>query len=113
MDENQDHFMIRLMRRCEADLWYSIPMLICTLCLFLLVFAPEPWQTWVVIIAGAAFVIALIAVCRNIGKERAGKELPKRRYPMIGWLDNVLLVAIPVLGFLVILYYTWIAPLIK
>ena len=113
MNEDQDHFMIRLMRRCEADLWYSIPMLVCTISLFPLMFVPEPWQTWGVIIAGVAFVIALIAVCRNIGKERAGEKMPKRRYPIIVRLDDVLMVAWPVVGFLVIIWYIWVAPLIK
>lgn len=105
--------MIRLMRRCEADLWYSIPMLVCTISLFPLMFVPEPWQTWGVVIGVVSFVVALIAVFRNIGKERAGEKMPKRRYPIIVRLDDVLMVAWPVVGFLVIIWYIWVAPLIK
>lgn len=101
------------MRRCEADLWYSIPMLVCAISLFPLMFVPEPWQTRVVVIGVVSFVVALIAVFRNIGKERAGKEMPKNRYPIIVRLDDVLAVAWPVVGFLVIIWYIWIAPLLK
>lgn len=105
--------MIRLMRRCEADLWYSVPLLVCTLCIFPLSFAPEPWLTRVVVIGVVSFVVALIAVFRNIGKERAGKEMPKNRYPIIGQLDGTLWVAWLVICFLIIIWYIWIAPLIK
>lgn len=105
--------MIRLMRRCEADLWYSVPLLVCTLCMFPLIFVPEPWQTRVVVIGVASFVMALITVFRNIGRERAGKEMSKNRYSIIGRLEGVLWVAWLVIGFLVIIWYIWIAPLIK
>ena len=113
MNEDQDHFMIRLMRRCEADLWYSVPLLVCTLCIFPLSFVPEPWLTRVVVIGVVSFVVALIAVFRNIGKERAGKEMPKNRYPIIGQLEGTLWVAWLVIGFLIIIWYIWVAPLIK
>lgn len=113
MSENQDHFMIRLMRRCEADLWYSIPMLVCVLSLFLSTFAPEPWQTWAVVVGVASLVVVLIAVFCNVGKERAGKKISKNRYPIIGRLDGVLFVAWLVVGFLTIIWSIWIAPLLK
>lgn len=113
MNEDQDHFMIRLMRRCEADLWYSVPLLVCTLCIFPLSFVPEPWQTRVVVIGVVSFVVALIAVFRNIGKERAGKEMPKNRYPIIGRFEGMLWVAWLVIGFLIIIWNIWVAPLIK
>ena len=105
--------MIRLMRRYEADLWYSVPLLVCTLCIFPLSFVPEPWLTRVVVIGVVSFVVALIAVFRNIGKECAGKEMPKNRYPIIGQLEGTLWVAWLVIGFLIIIWYIWIAPLLK
>lgn len=105
--------MIRLMRRCEADLWYSVPLLVCTLCMFPLSFVSEPWQTRVVVIGVVSFVVALIAVFRNIGKERAGKEMPKNSYPIIGRFEGTLWVAWLVISFLIIIWYIWIAPLIK
>ena len=105
--------MKEFVKRCESDPLCRIPMMVCGLCLVLSLILPEPWQTWGVIIAGAAFVIALIAVLLNIRKERTKKKLSKKSQGFIARIDDVLMIAYFVLAFVVLLWYVWIAPLLK
>ena len=105
--------MKEFVKRCESDPLCRIPMMVCGLCLVLSLILPEPWRMGVIDIGAVLFAVGLIAVLLNIRKERTKKKLSKKSQDFIARIDDVLLVAYVVLGFLVIIWSIWVAPLLK
>ena len=105
--------MKEFVKRCESDPLCRIPMMVCGLCLVLSLILPEPWRMGVGYVGAVSFAIGLIAVLLNIRKERTKKKLSKKSQDFIARIDDVLLVAYVVLGFLVIIWSIWVAPLLK
>ena len=105
--------MKEFVKRCESDPLCSIPMLVCGLCLVLSLFLPEPWRMWVMDVGFVMMLVSLVAVLLNIRKERTKKKVSKKVQGFITRFDNALIVAYFVLAFVVLLWYIWIAPLLK
>ena len=105
--------MKEFVKRCDSDPLCRIPMMVCGLCLVLSLILPEPWRMGVIDVGAVLFAVGLIAVLLNIRKERTKKKLSKKSQDFIARIDDVLFVAYVVLGFLVLLWYVWIAPLLK
>lgn len=67
----------------------------------------------VIDVGAVLFAVGLIAVLLNIRKERTKKKLSKKSQGFITRIDDMLIVAYVVLAFVVLLWYVWIAPLLK
>ena len=105
--------MKEFVKRCESDPLCRIPMMVCGLCLVLSLILPEPWRMGVIDVGAVSFAVGLIAVLLNIRKERTKKKLSKKSQDFIARIDDVLFVAYVVVGFLVIIWSIWVAPLLK
>ena len=105
--------MKEFVKRCESDPLCRIPMMVCGLCLVLSLILPEPWRMGVIVVGAVLFAVGLIAVLLNIRKERTKKKLSKKSQGFIARIDDVLFVAYVVVGFLVIIWSIWVAPLLK
>ena len=105
--------MKEFVKRCESDPLCRIPMMVCGLCLVLSLILPEPWRMGVIDVGAVSFAVGLIAVLLNICKERTKKKLSKKSQGFIARIDDVLMIAYFVLAFVVLLWYVWIAPLLK
>ena len=105
--------MKEFVKRCESDPLCRIPMMVCGLCLVLSLILPEPWRMGVIDVGAVLFAVGLIAVLLNIRKERTKKKLSKKSQDFIARIDDVLFVAYVVVGFLVIIWSIWVAPLLK
>ena len=66
-----------------------------------------------IVVGAVLFAVGLIAVLLNIRKERTKKKLSKKSQDFIARIDDVLMIAYFVLAFVVLLWYVWIAPLLK
>ena len=105
--------MKEFVKRCDSDPLCRIPMMVCGLCLVLSLILPEPWRMGVIDVGAVLFAVGLIAVLLNIRKERTKKKLSKKSQDFIARIDDVLFVAYVVVGFLVIIWSIWVAPLLK